>query len=66
MDYRSLVEVAEDLALEYIPLIETFAHRLAERCLDLPLVERVSVSVDKPFAITRGIAGVDISLANVE
>jgi dihydroneopterin aldolase len=33
VDYRRLVSEAEALASEHIPLIETFAQRLAERCM---------------------------------
>jgi dihydroneopterin aldolase len=63
VDYRRLVREAEELAAEHIPLIETFAQRLAERCIAWPHVNSVRVAIDKPFAITRGTAGVDFTLA---
>ena len=47
----------------HIPLIETFAHRLAERCIGLPNIVCVRVQIDKPFAITRGMAGVEYTLS---
>ncbi len=63
VDYRRLVSEAEALAAEHIPLIETFAQRLAERCIALPNISRVRVLIDKPFAITRGTAGVEFTLS---
>ncbi len=62
VDYRRIVEVAEDLALVHIPLIETFAQRLAAECLCWPAAREVRVSIDKPFALTRGMAGVDVTM----
>ncbi|HAF42253.1 MAG TPA: dihydroneopterin aldolase [Sphingobium sp.] len=60
VDYRRVAQAAEDLALVHIPLIETFAQRLGERCLDFSMVVEARVSVDKPFALTRGLAGVEV------
>lgn len=62
IDYRKVAQAAEDLALVHIPLIETFARRLGERCLDFPAVLAVRVDVDRPFALTRGLAGVQAEL----
>lgn len=62
VDYRRLVAEAEDLAKVHIPLIETFGRMLAERCMALPHVEHVRVKIDKPFAITRGLAGIEVSM----
>lgn len=62
VDYRRIVAVAEELALVHIPLIETFGQRLAERCLDWPAVQQARVSIDKPFALTRGMAGVEVTM----
>jgi dihydroneopterin aldolase len=62
VDYRVLVREAEELAKEHIPLIETFGRRLGERCMALPLVVAARISIDKPFAITRGLAGVEVTL----
>lgn len=61
VDYRRVAQAAEDLALVHIPLIETFAQRLCERCLNFPMVVEARVSVDKPFALTRGLAGVEVT-----
>jgi dihydroneopterin aldolase len=64
IDYRTIVEVAEKLAQEHIPLIETFAQLLCKRCLVMAGVVTARVSVDKPFAITRGLAGVEVEMSN--
>ncbi|MCJ1961058.1 MULTISPECIES: dihydroneopterin aldolase [Novosphingobium] len=60
VDYRRVVAAAEALALVHIPLIETFGQRLAEECLGWPCVQQARVSIDKPFALTRGMAGVEV------
>jgi dihydroneopterin aldolase len=46
-------------------LVETFAHRLAERCLADPRVSRARVRVEKPLALAPDAvgAGVEITLA---
>lgn len=56
IDYNRIVEHAQDLACERICLIETFAARLAERCLESDLVVRVEVCVQKPAALLNGLA----------
>lgn len=62
-DYREIVGRAEALAAERIALIETFARRLAEACLDDAAVLSVDISIDKPEALPNGLAGVRVSLA---
>jgi dihydroneopterin aldolase len=62
VDYRKVAQAAEDLALVHIPLIETFAQKLGERCLDFPTVVEARVSVNKPFALTRGLAGAEVHI----
>lgn len=62
IDYRWIAAAAERLAVEHVPLIETFAYRLAAECLGWAKVIRARVSIDKPFAITRGVAGTEITL----
>ncbi|SER45772.1 dihydroneopterin aldolase [Sphingobium sp. YR768] len=62
VDYRRVAQAAEELALVHIPLIETFAQRLGDRCLAMPGVIHARISVDKPFAITRGLAGVEVCM----
>ncbi|WP_082657937.1 MULTISPECIES: dihydroneopterin aldolase [unclassified Sphingopyxis] len=60
VDYRKVVTIAERLAENHIPLIETFAYRLASKCIEFPIVNEVSVKIEKPFALPRGKAGVEI------
>lgn len=62
IDYRRVARAAETLAEVHIPLIETFARRLGTEYLAWPLVEAAYVSIDKPFALTRGVAGVEVTL----
>jgi len=62
VDYRRVAQAAEDLALVHIPLIETFARRLGECCLAFPSVRRAQASNEKPFALTRGVAGVTVEV----
>lgn len=62
VDYRQIVQIAEGLADKHVPLIETFASRLATECLGWPSVTEAAVSVDKPFALTRGMAGTEVTL----
>ncbi|ARU18035.1 dihydroneopterin aldolase [Croceicoccus marinus] len=64
VDYRRIAAAAEDLAAVHIPLIETFAQELARQCLAMSGVHRARVAIDKPFAITRGMAGVEIVMTN--
>jgi dihydroneopterin aldolase len=63
VDYRRIARAAEDLAETHIPLIETFAQQLAEKCLAMRGVVSARVAKDKPFAMTRGLAGVEVESA---
>ncbi|MEO8723278.1 MAG: dihydroneopterin aldolase [Sphingobium sp.] len=62
IDYRRIARAAENLAEQHIPLIETFAQRLGAKCLEWPGVVEADIWIDKPFAITRGMAGVQVSM----
>ncbi len=62
-DYRQIAAIAEKMAGVHTPLIETFAQRLAARCLALCNARQVRVLIDKPFALTRGLAGVEVVAA---
>lgn len=64
VDYRRIAQAAEELAAVHIPLIETFAQRLGALCLQFPRVVEARVAIDKPFALTRGLAGVDVTVAH--
>lgn len=51
VDYSSLATaVAAAVGSDPVNLIETVAHRVASRCLDVPRVEEVEVTVHKPKA----------------
>lgn len=60
VDYRRIAKAAEKLAEVHIPLIETFAYQLGRECLAWNSVVEARVVIDKPFALTRGLAGVEV------
>ena len=60
IDYRRIARAAESLAEVHTPLIETFAHQLGLLMVAWPSVTEARVSIDKPFALTRGLAGVEV------
>lgn len=60
IDYRRIARAAEALAEVHIPLIETFAYQLGCQLVTWPSVIEARVSIDKPFALTRGLAGVEV------
>jgi 7,8-dihydroneopterin aldolase/epimerase/oxygenase len=60
VDYTALAGFVDALAEDHIALIETFAERLAARCLELARVAAVLVRVEKPRAVPGGMAGVEI------
>lgn len=63
VDYRRIARAAEDLAETHIPLIETYAARLGQECASWRGVVEATVSIDKPFALTRGMAGVQVTIS---
>lgn len=60
VDYRRIVTAAETLAHAHIPLIEAFAYRLAHEAAGWKNVIEARVEIAKPFALTRGTAGVEV------
>lgn len=62
VDYRWIAAAAEELAGVHIPLIETFAQNLGRRYLAMPGVVSARIAIDKPFAITRGMAGTEMEI----
>jgi dihydroneopterin aldolase len=65
VDYQRIVRRARAIAAAgHIRLVETFAWRLAQACLEEPRVVRVRVRVEKPEALApdAAAAGVEISL----
>lgn len=63
VDYRDIVTEAEALADDHTDLIETYAQRLAERCLSLGDIAFVSVHIEKPEALPNGTASVRFARA---
>lgn len=64
-NYEAILQAAQDVAAGgHIHLVETFAHRLAERCLADARVSRARVRVEKPLALAPDAvaAGVEIVL----
>ncbi|WP_423603543.1 dihydroneopterin aldolase [Sphingomonas sp. MS122] len=62
IDYQHVADDAHALARGRTALIETYAMRLAERCIACPRVQRVEVRVSKPGALRGGLAGARASL----
>lgn len=65
VNYERIVSHAQALAAEgHFKLVETFAERLAQACLDDPLAVRARVRVEKPEALapTAEAAGVELVL----
>ena len=60
VDYRRIVKAAEALAETHIPLLEMFAHALGKTCVGWHGVREACVNIDKPFALPRGLAGVEV------
>lgn len=66
VNYETILEAAQAVASEgHIDLVETFAHRLAQRCLADPRVASARVRIEKPLALAPDAvgAGVEITLA---
>lgn len=64
-NYEAILKAAQDVAAGgHLHLVETFAHRLADRCLADPRVSRARVRVEKPLALAPDAvaAGVDITV----
>lgn len=60
VDYDRVAKIARELAGEHVDLLETFAERLATRCLAFALVKAVRVHIEKPRAVPEAMAGVEI------
>lgn len=63
VNYESILQAAQALAAEgHVNLVETFAHRLAERCLADPRVSRASVRIEKPLALAPHAVGAGVEI----
>lgn len=61
-NYATIREYALDLAGQRTALIETFAQRLAHRCLASDLVLEAEVRIDKPWAVPGCLAGTRVKV----
>jgi dihydroneopterin aldolase len=63
VNYESILQAAQALAAEgHLNLVETFAHRLAERCLADPRVSRARVRIEKPLALAPHAVGAGVEI----
>ena len=63
VNYETILLAAQQLAAEgHIDLVETFAHRLAGRCLADPRVTRARVRIEKPLALAPDAVGAGVEI----
>ena len=63
VNYETLLQAAQAVAGEgHMALVETFAHRLAERCLADPRITRARVRVEKPLALAPDAVGAGVEI----
>jgi dihydroneopterin aldolase len=63
LNYEAILEAAQAVASGgHLALVETFAHRLAERCLADPRVTRARVRVEKPLALAPDAVGAGVEI----
>lgn len=66
LNYEAILQAAQDVAAEgHIELVETFAHRLADKCLADARVTAARIRIEKPLALAPDAvgAGVEITVA---
>ena len=63
VNYETILQAAQDLAAQgHVDLVETFAHRLAERCLADGRVSRARVRIEKPLALAPHAVGAGVEI----
>jgi dihydroneopterin aldolase len=63
VNYETILAAAQALAADgHVHLVETFAHRLAERCLEDPRVTRARVRIEKPLALAPDAVGAGVEI----
>lgn len=63
VNYEAILEAAQAVAAEgHMALVETFAHRLAQRCLADPRITRARVRVEKPLALAPHAVGAGVEI----
>ncbi len=63
IDYNAVVAIANEVAATHTNLIETFAVKVAQRCLELDRVTEAEVAVEKPAALPNGVAATRVVMA---
>ena len=63
VNYETILRAAQDLAAQgHVDLVETFAHRLAARCLEDVRVTRARVRIEKPLALAPHAVGAGVEI----
>ncbi|ACG79258.1 dihydroneopterin aldolase [Phenylobacterium zucineum HLK1] len=63
VNYETILKAAQDIAeAGHIDLVETFAHRLAARCLEDARVVRARVRIEKPLALAPHAVGAGVEI----
>ncbi|TAL30529.1 MAG: dihydroneopterin aldolase [Phenylobacterium sp.] len=63
VNYETILKAAQDLAGQgHIGMVETFAHRLAEKCLEDVRVTRARVRIEKPLALAPHAVGAGVEI----
>ena len=66
VNYESIASAAQFIAAAgHIGLVESFAQRLAERCLAHPRVTRARVRIEKPLALAPDAAAAGVEIVAV-
>lgn len=66
VNYETIAEKARMVAAQgHRGLVETFAHHLAEACLEEPRVTRARIRVEKPAALAPEAAGAGVEITAV-
>jgi dihydroneopterin aldolase len=63
VNYETILKAAQDLAGQgHIGMVETFAHRLADKCLEDARVTRARVRIEKPLALAPHAVGAGVEI----
>lgn len=63
VNYETILQAAQAVAAEgHMALVETFAHRLAERCLADARITQARVRVEKPLALAPDAVGAGVEI----
>jgi len=63
VNYETILKAAQELAGQgHVDLVETFAHRLAEMCLEDARVSRARVRIEKPLALAPHAVGAGVEI----